>query len=135
MVSMGRSSNAASVRNLATIFASPEPSNIGIASAKQTLHWTVPKLSTPEQCSRWSDLMPLLTWQLWLAKDLGAGNSSTLAKIAPSTDPWKSCTIDAATFNQDWESGCCSQTARKFKWVANRKTSYSKMSLSCGQKR
>jgi hypothetical protein len=28
-----------------------EPSNIGIASAKQTLHWTVPKLSTPEQCS------------------------------------------------------------------------------------
>ena len=37
--------------------------------AKQTLHWTVPKLSTPEQCKRWSDLMPLLTWQLWLAKD------------------------------------------------------------------
>jgi len=38
--------------------------------AKQTLHWTVPKLSTPEQCQRWSDLMPLVTWQLWLAKDL-----------------------------------------------------------------
>jgi hypothetical protein len=38
--------------------------------AKQTLHWTVPKLSTPEQCERWSDLMPLLTWQLWLAKDV-----------------------------------------------------------------
>jgi hypothetical protein len=27
-------------------------------------------LSTPEQCDRWSDLMPLLTWQLWLAQDL-----------------------------------------------------------------
>ncbi|MEG4808136.1 transposase [Microcoleus sp. F8-D3] len=38
--------------------------------AKQTLHWNVPKLSTPEQCKRWSDLMPLLTWQLWLAKDV-----------------------------------------------------------------
>ena len=38
--------------------------------AKQTLHWNVPKLSTPEQCERWSDLMPLLTWQLWLAKDV-----------------------------------------------------------------
>jgi len=38
--------------------------------AKQTLHWTIPKLSTPEQCERWSDLMPLLTWQLWLAQDL-----------------------------------------------------------------
>jgi len=38
--------------------------------AKQSLHWTVPQLSTPEQCDRWSDLMPLATWQLWLAKDL-----------------------------------------------------------------
>jgi hypothetical protein len=46
------------------------PSTTGIASAKQSLHWTVPKLSTPEQCQRWSDLMPLVTWQLWLAKDL-----------------------------------------------------------------
>jgi len=38
--------------------------------AKQTLHWTVPKLSTPEQGERWSDLMPVLTWQLWLPKDV-----------------------------------------------------------------
>lgn len=33
--------------------------------AKQRLHWTLPKLSTPEQCERWSDLLPLMTWQLW----------------------------------------------------------------------
>jgi hypothetical protein len=46
---------------------------------KQTLHWTVPKLITPEQCQRSIDLMPLLTWQLWLAKDLGAGNLSPQA--------------------------------------------------------
>ena len=38
--------------------------------AKQRLHWTLPKLSTREQCERWSDLMPLLTWQLWLARFL-----------------------------------------------------------------
>ncbi len=37
---------------------------------KQRLHWTLPSLSTPQQCERWSDLMPLMTWQLWLAKDL-----------------------------------------------------------------
>ena len=37
---------------------------------KQTLHWTLPQLSTPSQCDSWSDLMPLLTWQLWLAQDL-----------------------------------------------------------------
>jgi hypothetical protein len=38
--------------------------------AKQRLHWTVPSLSTAQQSERWSDLMPLMTWQLWLAKDL-----------------------------------------------------------------
>lgn len=42
--------------------------------AKQRLHWTLPKLNTPEQCERWSDLMPLLTWQLWLARELVIDN-------------------------------------------------------------
>ncbi|PSF26382.1 hypothetical protein C7H19_25140 [Aphanothece hegewaldii CCALA 016] len=37
---------------------------------KQRLHWTLPALSTPHQSERWSDLMPLMTWQLWLARDL-----------------------------------------------------------------
>ena len=36
--------------------------------AKQDLHWTLPHLATPEQAEHWSDLMPLLTWQLWLAR-------------------------------------------------------------------
>lgn len=39
---------------------------------KQRLHWTLPKLSTPKQCERWSDLMPLITWELWLARDIVA---------------------------------------------------------------
>ncbi|MGB5634813.1 MAG: NF041680 family putative transposase [Waterburya sp.] len=38
--------------------------------SKQRLHWTLPSFSTPQQCERWSDLMPLMSWQLWLAKDL-----------------------------------------------------------------
>ena len=38
--------------------------------AKQDLHWTLPHLATPEQAECWSDLMPLLTWQLWLARPL-----------------------------------------------------------------
>jgi hypothetical protein len=38
--------------------------------AKQDLHWTLPHLATPEQAECWSDLMPLLTWQLWLARTL-----------------------------------------------------------------
>jgi hypothetical protein len=43
---------------------------IGIASAKQRLHWTLPKLGTPKQCERWSDLMPMMTWELWLARSI-----------------------------------------------------------------
>lgn len=42
--------------------------------AKQRLHWTLPQLSTPKQCERWSDLMPLMTWELWLARDIVSDN-------------------------------------------------------------
>jgi hypothetical protein len=37
---------------------------------KQSLHWTLPQLKTPEQSERWSDLMPVLTWELWLARQV-----------------------------------------------------------------
>lgn len=47
--------------------------------AKQRLHWTLPQLSTPEQSQRWSDLMPLLTWQLWLAR----------AQVQDAPLPWQ----------------------------------------------
>lgn len=51
--------------------------------AKQRLHWTMPSLKTPEQCERWSDLMPIMTWQLWLAKDL----------VTQYHLPWQSATV------------------------------------------
>jgi hypothetical protein len=38
--------------------------------AKQRLHWTLPKLGTPQRCQRWSSLLPLMTWQLWLAREI-----------------------------------------------------------------
>jgi hypothetical protein len=37
---------------------------------RQRLHWTVPQLATPKQMETWSNLMPLLTWQLWLAREV-----------------------------------------------------------------
>jgi hypothetical protein len=37
--------------------------------AKQSLGWTVPQFRTPEQEERWSDLMPLLTWELFLSRE------------------------------------------------------------------
>ena len=35
---------------------------------KQRLHWTLPQWGTPQQAERWTRLMLLLTWQLWLAR-------------------------------------------------------------------
>ena len=52
--------------------------------AKQRLHWTLPHLGTPEQSECWSDLMPLLTWELWLAKE--AVNDNPLPWQKPQTD-------------------------------------------------
>lgn len=37
---------------------------------KQRLHWSLPRFATPKQSQTWSDLMPILTWQLWLARPL-----------------------------------------------------------------
>ena len=51
---------------------------------KQRLHWTLPNLRTPEQSERWSDLMPLMSWQLWLARDL----------VLENRLPWQSATIN-----------------------------------------
>lgn len=36
--------------------------------AKQRLYWTQPQFSSLPATERWSDLMPLLSWQLWLAR-------------------------------------------------------------------
>lgn len=50
---------------------------------KQRLHWTLPKLSTPKQCERWSDLMPLMTWELWLAR----------GTVTDKPLPWQNSTV------------------------------------------
>ena len=36
---------------------------------KQRLHWCLPHLGSAEQTQAWSSLMPLMSWQLWLAKN------------------------------------------------------------------
>jgi hypothetical protein len=41
-------------------------------------------LRTPEQSERWSDLIPLMSWQLWLARDL----------VSENRLPWQSASIN-----------------------------------------
>jgi hypothetical protein len=38
--------------------------------AKGRGHWTLPQVATPEQSERWSDLMPLISWELYLAREV-----------------------------------------------------------------
>ena len=71
---------------------------------KQRLHWTMPALSTPHQCERWGDLMPLMTWQLWLARDLVEQNYLPGAETSKKFKSWKSRRINVGTFSRDWNS-------------------------------
>jgi hypothetical protein len=48
--------------------------------AKQRLYWTQPQLSSIPACQRWSDLVVLMSWQLWFAR----------AECIDSPLPWQS---------------------------------------------
>jgi hypothetical protein len=72
---------------------------IGIGLHSQRLHWTLPKLRTPEQSERWSDLMPLMSWQLWLARDLVIENRLPWQSEAYQFNPWTCCPINVFGFS------------------------------------
>lgn len=59
--------------------------------AKGRLYWTLPHLGTPEQAERWSDLMPLITWELWLARDIVADNPLPWQKLQTNLTPGRVC--------------------------------------------
>ena len=44
-----------------------EPS---IRFRKQHLHWTLPRFQTPERCDRWTMLVSIAQWELFLARDV-----------------------------------------------------------------
>ncbi len=55
--------------------------------AKQRLHWTLPHFATLKLTERWSDLMPLMTWQLWLAREIVIDNPLPWQKCQTSLTP------------------------------------------------
>lgn len=59
--------------------------------AKHRLHWTLPMLSTPAQCQRWSDLMPLMTWELWLARPIAEDCHLPWQKPQKQLSPGRVC--------------------------------------------
>jgi hypothetical protein len=68
--------------------------------AKQRLHWTLPHLSTAKQAERWSDLMPLLSWQLWLARELVCERPLPWQKPQTHLTPGRVAQSMAALFTQ-----------------------------------
>ena len=68
--------------------------------AKQRLHWTLPMFSTPEQGERWSDLMPLITWELWLARPLGVDKPLPWQRRQAEMTPGRVCQGMADIFAQ-----------------------------------
>lgn len=64
--------------------------------AKQRLHWTLPQLATPESSQHWSDLMPLLTWQLWLARSEVQDSPLPWQKPSPTLSPGRTANAFAA---------------------------------------
>lgn len=55
--------------------------------AKQNLYWTLPHLATPDQSQRWSDLLTVITWQLWLARQAVADNPRPWQKPQANPSP------------------------------------------------
>jgi DDE superfamily endonuclease len=59
--------------------------------AKQRLYWTLPMFGTPEQGERWSDLMPLITWELWMARPIGVDKPLPWQKKQLAMTPGRVC--------------------------------------------
>ena len=59
--------------------------------AKGRLHWTLPFPATLQQCDRWSDLMPFITWELWLARPIVADKPLPWQKPQTQLSPGRVC--------------------------------------------
>jgi hypothetical protein len=46
------------------------PVEPNIRFRKQHLHWTLPRFQTPQRCDRWTMLVNIAQWQLFLARDV-----------------------------------------------------------------
>jgi len=56
--------------------------------AKNRRPWTVPVFSTPVQCDRWSDLMPIVTLAIMVGSSACGTASRALAEISGQAYPW-----------------------------------------------
>jgi hypothetical protein len=68
--------------------------------AKQREYWNLPMFSTPEQGECWSDLMPLISWQLWLARPVCTDKHLPWQKPQLEPTPGRVCQSMADIFTR-----------------------------------
>ena len=61
-----------------------EPS---IRFRKQRLHWDKPRLQQPERCDRWTTLVDIAIWLLWLGRDVVRDRPLPWQKPLPDLTP------------------------------------------------
>jgi len=59
--------------------------------SKNRLHWTLPMFETPQQCQCWSELMPFVTWELWLARKIVKDSPLPWQKPQTCLSPGRVC--------------------------------------------
>lgn len=89
---------------------------------KQRLHWTLPQLGTTEKGQKWSNLIPIMTWQLWLAREIIEDNPLPWQKPQPKREvnPWSSGTRLFGTFGRDKHTRQTAKTQRKVPRLGDR---------------
>lgn len=59
--------------------------------AKGRLHWLLPKVLDPQPAQCWSDLMPFLTWEAWLARSIVEDRPLPWQKAQSQLTPGRVC--------------------------------------------
>ncbi len=73
---------------------------------------------------RVSDLMPLMTWELWLARDIVTDNPLPWQKSLDKLTPGRVAISVGWSFSGDWYSSPVTQTTRKVSRLETWKTPY-----------
>lgn len=101
---------------------------------KQRLHWCLPYLGTATQTAAWSTLMPLMTWQLWLARHEGTTHTLPWQKPLTQPTPGRVANGFASLLVTLGDTGSGCQTSRKITGMANGQISDSSKAISLGKK-
>jgi len=102
--------------------------------AKQRLHWTLPRFGTPEQAERWSDLMPFITWELWLAREIVGDNPLPWQKPQTNLTPGRVCQGMGGGIGCDPYTGPRAQTPQEIARLAEGASPEAQGALSGGEK-